>query len=255
MFADSVIDAYNKFVDKKCNEVMKKNKSLATRDYLSLDRVFKKELGGFVSPKPLNKQTFKNVIKNSYKYLGNKAITEPEAEDLWKKGFDSFSMDEFMEYIDLVQSGKFVSIGEAFNSFKKELDDRTATASMTMSSPSIEITERSSVMTMSSPSIEITEDLSVDFGQGGYQQAYPPVGSEAEYGFAPSGRTQEMSDTMRAQQERLRTSSEASIGRPVRQSNILTGMRGRPANIDIGSAPNFKPPTIMQIPSGGSSVS
>lgn len=239
MFADSVIDAYNKFVDKKCNEVMKKNKSLATRDYLSLDRVFKKELGGFVSPKPLNKQTFKNVIKNSYKYLGNKAITEPEAEDLWKKGFDSFSMDEFMEYIDLVQSGKFVSIGEAFNSFKKELDDRTATASMTMSSPSI----------------EITEDLSVDFGQGGYQQAYPPVGSEAEYGFAPSGRTQEMSDTMRAQQERLRTSSEASIGRPVRQSNILTGMRGRPANIDIGSAPNFKPPTIMQIPSGGSSVS
>lgn len=241
MFADSVIDAYNKYVDKKCEEVMKKNKSLATRDYLSADRVFKKELGGFISPKPLNKETFKNIIKNSYKYLGNKAITEPEAEDLWEKGFNTFSMDEFMEYVELIQSGSFASIQEAFNSFRKELDDRTATASMTLSTPSI----------------EITEDLSVDFGQGGqYDQVYPPVGSEAEYGFAPSGRTQEMSDTMRMQQERLRTSSEASIGgRPVPQSNILTGMRGRPANINIASAPNFTPPTIMQIPSGGSSVS
>ena len=241
MFADSVIDSYNKFVDKKCNEVMKKNKSLATRDYLSANRVFNKELGGFVSAKPLNKETFKNIIKNSYKYLGEKSLTEPQLEDLWKKGFDSFSMDEFMEYIDIVQSGSFATIEEAFNSFKKEIDDRTATASMTMSSPSI----------------EITEDLSVDFGQGGqYEQVYPPVGAEAEYGFAPSGRTQEMSDTMRAQQERLRTSSEASIGgRPVPQSSILTGMRGRPANINIASAPNFTPPTIMQIPSGGSSVS
>lgn len=241
MFADSIIDSYNKFVDKKCEEVMKKNKSLATRDYLSADRVFNKELGGFVAPQLLNKETFKNIIKNSYKYLGEKAITEPELEDLYKKGFDTFSMDEFMEYIDLIQSGRFATITEAFNSFKKELDDRTATASMTMSSPSI----------------DITEDLSVDFGQGGqYTQVYPPVGSEAEYGFAPSGRTQEMSDTMRAQQERLRTSSEASIGgRPVPQSSILTGMRGRPANIDIASAPNFTPPILMQIPSGGSSVS
>jgi hypothetical protein len=240
MFENS-IDAYNKYVDKKCEEVMKKNKSLATRDYLSGNSVFNKELGGFVSPKPLNKETFKNIIKNSYKYLGNKAITEPEAEDLWKKGFDSFSMDEFMEYIDLVQSGSFATITEAFNSFKKQLEDRTATASMSLSTPSI----------------EITEDLSVDFGQGGqYEQVYPPVGAEAEYGFAPSGRTQEMSDTMRAQQERLRTSSEASIGgRPVPQSNILTGMRGRPANINIGSAPNFTPPIIQHLPSGGSSVS
>ena len=241
MFADSVIDSYNTFVDKKCKEVMKKNKIKSNRDYLSLDRVFNKELGGFVSAKPLNKETFKNIIKNSYKYLGEKSVTEPQLEDLWKKGFDSFTIDEFMEYIDIVQSGSFATIGEAFNSFKKELDNRTATASMTMSSPSV----------------EITEDLSVDFGQGGqYEQVYPPVGSEAEYGFAPSGRTQEMSDTMRAQQERLRTSSEASIGgRPVPQSSILTGMRGRPANIDIASAPSFTPPIIMQIPSGGSSVS
>lgn len=240
MFENS-IDAYNKFVDKKCNEVMKKNKSLAARDYLSVDRTFNKELGGFVSPKPLNKQTFKNIIKNSYKYLGEKVITEPEMEDLWKKGFDTFSMDEFIEYIDLVQSGRFATIEEAFNSFKKELDDRTATASMTLSTPSI----------------EITDDLSVDFGEGGqYTQVYPPVGSEAEYGFAPSGRDQEMSATMRSQQERLRTTREAGEGgRPVPQSNILTGMRGRPANIDIASAPNFTPPTIMQIPSGGSSVS
>jgi len=241
MFADSIIDSYNNFVDKKCNEVMKKNKEKSNRDYLSSDRMFKKELGGFVSAKLLNKETFLNVIKNSYKYLGEKTPSEAVLEDLYKKGFDTFSIDEFMEYVDLIQSGKFATIGEAFNSFKKELDDRTATASMTMSSPSI----------------EITEDLSVDFGQGGqYTQVYPPVGSEAEYGFAPSGRTQEMSDTMRAQQERLRTSSEASIGgRPVPQSSILTGMRGRPANIDIASAPNITPPRIMQIPSGGSSVS
>jgi hypothetical protein len=241
MFADSVIDSYNTFVDKKCKEVMKKNKEKSNRDYLSSDRIFKKELGGFVSAKLLNKETFLNTIKNSYKYLGEKIPSEAVLEDLFIKAFDTFTIDEFMEYIEIVQSGDFATIGEAFNSFKKEIDDRTATASMTMSSPSI----------------EITEDLSVDFGQGGqYEQVYPPVGAEAEYGFAPSGRTQEMSDTMRAQQERLRTSSEASIGgRPVPQSSILTGMRGRPANINIASAPNFTPPTIMQIPSGGSSVS
>jgi len=241
MFADSIIDSYNNFVDKKCEEVMNKNKIKSNRDYLSADRVFNKELGGFVSAKMLNKQTFKNIIKNSYKYLGESIPSQAVLEDLWVKGFNTFSMDEFIEYVDLIQSGRFATIGEAFNSFKKELDDRTATASMTLSSPSI----------------EITEDLSVDFGQGDqYTQVYPPVGSEAEYGFAPSGRTQEMSDTMRAQQERLRTTREAGEGgRPVPQSNVLTGMRGRPANIDIASAPNITPPRIMQIPSGGSSVS
>ena len=217
MFENS-IDAYNKFVDNKCKEVMKKNKSLATRDYLSCDKKFSKELGGFVSPKLLNKETFLNVIKNSYKYLGEKIPSEAEVEDLYKKGFDTFTMDEFMEYIDLIQSGSFATIGDAFNSFKKQLDERTATASMSMSSM---------------PSIEITEDLSVDFAEGGqYTQVYPPVGSEAEYGFAKSGTNQEISNTLRKQLERERTQAEVSAGggRPVPEESIMTGRAGRPAN-------------------------
>lgn len=225
MFADSVIDSYNKFVDNKCKEVMKKNKSLATRDYLSRDKIFSKELGGFVSPKLLNKETFLNVIKNSYKYLGNKAITEAEAEDLWKKGFDSFSMDEFMEYIDLVQSGSFATITEAFNSFKKQLEDRTATASMSLSTPST---------SLSTPS--------VDFAEGDpYTQIYPPVGSEGEYGFAKSGINQEVSNTARKQLERERIQAELSGGglRPVMEKSVFTGKAGRPAEPVIVESSGF----------------
>jgi len=224
MFENS-IDAYNNYVDKKCEEVMKKNKSLATRDYLSGNSVFNKELGGFVSPKPLNKETFKNIIKNSYKYLGNKAITEPEAEDLWKKGFDSFSMDEFMEYIDLVQSGSFATITEAFNSFKKQLEDRTATASMSLSTPST---------SLSTPS--------VDFAEGDpYTQIYPPVGSEGEYGFAKSGINQEVSNTARKQLERERIQAELSGGglRPVMEKSVFTGKAGRPAEPVIVESSGF----------------
>lgn len=228
MFADSVIDSYNKFVDKKCKEVMKKNKSLATRDYLSADRVFNKELGGFVSPKPLNKQTFKNIIKNSYKYLGEKTPSEAEAEDLWEKGFNSFSMNEFMEYIDLVQSGRFATIGEAFNSFKKELDDRTATASMTLTPSSIAMT----------PSIDLGDP---------YSQIYPPVGSEAEYGFAKSGINQEVSNTARKQLERERIQAELSgTGiRPVLEKSIFTGKAGRPSDPVVVESSGFIERTLQ----------
>ena len=225
MFADSVIDSYNKFVDKKCKEVMKKNKSLATRDYLSADRVFNKELGGFVSAKPLNKETFKNIIKNSYKYLGEKIPSEAVLEDLWVKGFDSFSIDEFMEYIEIVQSGDFATIGEAFNSFKKELDDRTATASMSLSTPST---------SLSTPS--------VDFAEGDpYTQIYPPVGSEGEYGFAKSGINQEVSNTARKQLERERIQAELSgTGfRPVMERSVFTGKAGRPSDPVIVESSGF----------------
>jgi len=222
MFENS-IDAYNKFVDNKCKEVMKKNKSLATRDYLSRDKIFSKELGGFVSPKLLNKQTFKNVIKNSYKYLGEKTPTEAEAEDLWKKGFDNFTMDEFMEYVDLIQSGQFDTIGDAFNSFKKQLDDRTATASMSLSTPS---------------SIAMTP--SVDLGDP-YSQIYPPVGAEAEYGFAKSGINQEISNTARKQLERERIQAELSGSgiRPVLEGSIFTGKAGRPSDPVVVESSGF----------------
>jgi len=238
MFAESVIDEYNNIVEKKCLENMKKNKEKSKRDYLSTNRVFNKEMGGFITPKLITEKVFKNVIKNSYNYLGEKIPSEAVLEDLWVKGFNRFTTDEFAEYIDLVQSGNFVSIGETFNSFIKELADREATASMGLSTPSI----------------EVSEDLSVQLGQGGqFENVYPIVGSEAEYGFAPSGKGTEMSETMRSQQERLRTQMEAKAGdRPVPQSNILTGARGRPANINID---NIAPPTLQQLPSGGSSVS
>ena len=230
MFADSIIDSYNKFVDKKCEEVMKKNKIKSNRDYLAVDRVFNKELGGFVAPKLLNKETFKNIIKNSYKYLGESILSEAQLEDMYKKGFDTFSMDEFMEYIDLIQSGRFATIGEAFNSFKKELDDRIATASMTLSSPSI----------------EITEDLSVDFGDP-YTQVYPPVGAEAEYGFAKSGINQEISNTARKQLERERIQAELSgTGtRPVLEKSIFTGKAGRPSDPVVVESSGFIERTLQ----------
>lgn len=224
MFADSVIDSYNKFVDKKCKEVMKKNKSLATRDYLSADRVFNKELGGFVSAKPLNKETFKNIIKNSYKYLGEKIPSEAVLEDLWEKGFNSFSIDEFMEYVELIQSGSFATITEAFNSFKNELDNRTATASMTMTPSSIDMTP------------------SVDFAEGDpYTQVYPPVGSEGDYVFAKSGSGQEVSNTARKQLERERIQAEVSgTGiRPVLERSVFTGKAGRPADPVIVESSGF----------------
>ena len=230
MFADSVIDSYNKFVDKKCKEVMKKNKSLATRDYLSADRVFNKELGGFVSAKPLNKETFKNIIKNSYKYLGEKSVTEPQLEDLWEKGFNSFSMDEFMEYIDIVQSGDFSTIGEAFNSFKKELDDRTATASMSLSTPSMS----------STPYMSSTPSGSAN-NASNFTQVYPPAGSEGDYGFAKSGSGQEVSNTARKQLERERIQAEVSgTGiRPVLERSVFTGKAGRPADPVIVESSGF----------------
>jgi hypothetical protein len=228
MFADSIIDSYNKFVDKKCEEVMKKNKIKSNRDYLSPNRTFNKELGGFVAQQLLNKQTFKNIIKNSYKYLGEKALTEPELEDLYKKGFDTFSIDEFMEYIDLIQSGRFATIGEAFNSFKKELDDRTATASMTMTPSSIAMTP------------------SIDFGDP-YTQVYPPAGAEAEYGFAKSGINQEVSNTARKQLERERIQAELSgTGiRPVLEKSIFTGKAGRPSDPVVVESSGFIERTLQ----------
>lgn len=230
MFGDSVIDQYNKMVEKNCKEVMKASKAKSNRDYLSVDKVFKKEIGGYVAPKLLNKDTFKKLIKNSYLYLGQSIPNEPVLEDLYVKAFSEFTFDEFTEFLDVVQSGGFNTIQEAYNSFKKDLDDRTATATANI---------------ISTPSIEITEDESVDVGDR-FEQVYPPVGSEAEYGFAPRGRGEvEMSATMRQQQERLRVQREAKAGdRPVPQSNILTGARGRPHSIILEAGP--KPPPLVR---------
>jgi hypothetical protein len=235
---DSVIEQYNNFARKKCEEVMMQNKAKSNRDYLSVDKVFSKEIGGFVAPKLLNKETFKNLVKNSYKYLGQTIPTESQLEDLFVRAFVDFTFEEFTEFLDVVQSGQFDSVEGAFKSFKKELDARTETASMTESS-----------MSGRPRSIEITEDESVQLGQADeFQNVFPEVGTEAEFGFAPSGRGGvEMSATMRRQQERLRVQREARAGdRPVPQRNIFTGERGRPSSIVLDPAPSRQPPSIIR---------
>ena len=147
------------------------------------------------------------------------------------KGFDTFSMEEFMEYVDLIQSGSFATITEAFNSFKKELDDRAATASMTLTPSSIDMTP------------------SVDFAEGDpYTQIYPPVGSEAEYGFAKSGINQEVSNTARKQLERERIQAElgGSGIRPVLERSVFTGKAGRPSDPVVVESSGFIERTIQK---------
>jgi hypothetical protein len=234
---DSYIDQYNKFVEKKCKDQSVKNKIKSYRDYLAENRVYSKELGGTIAQPLLTEKQFKNIIKNAYVYLGQKIPTQPQLEDLYAKAFNTYTLDEFTEFIDMLQSGDFDNIQDAYKEFTQELRnrERIATEPLEVSTDgSIPSSIPSSAFSAPTPSpIEIDEDLSVTIGDV-FTNIYPPVGQETQFGFSKMGRANEMSESMRSQQETLRRQQELKeSGRPVAQQATLTGQRGRPLQFDL----------------------
>lgn len=233
----SFVNQYNEFVEKKCKEQSVKNKVKSYRDYLAENRVYSKELGGTIAQPILTERQFKNVIKNAYIYLNQKIPTEPELEDLYAKSFNTFTFEEFNEFMDTLQFGEFNNIQDAYKSFTQELRNREliATEPLEVSTDSsIPSSIPSSAFSAPTPSpIEIEEDLSVTIGDV-YTNIYPPVGQEKQFGFSKMGRANEMSESMRSQQETLRRQQELKEGRrPVPQQATLTGQRGRPLQFDL----------------------
>lgn len=238
---DSYIDQYNEIVKKKCKEQSVKNKVNSYRDYLAENRVYSKELGGTIAQPLLTQKQFKNIIKNAYVYLDQRIPTKSELEDLYAKAFNTYTLDEFTEFIDMLQSGDFDNIQDAYKSFTQELRnrERIATEPFELSGDgsipsSIASSIPSSAFSAPTPSpIEIDEDLSVTIGDV-FTNIYPPVGQETQFGFSKMGRANEMSESMRSQQETLRRQQELKeSGRPVAQQATLTGQRGRPLQFDL----------------------
>ena len=215
---NSFIDEYNKIVEIDCVKTMLSKKLKTNRDFLAPNRVYNKDLGGVVAPDLLTEKQFKNTIKNVYQYLGESIPSQAQLEDLYVKSFNDFTFEEFTEFMDLVQFGNFDNIQDAYKSFTKELREREIEASTRLD-------------TIRLPPIEIDEDISIEPSiEPEFTQFYPPVGSEALYGFASSGRSEEMSVTTRDRAETERRSSEnlETTGRPVSQAQIFSGERGRP---------------------------
>lgn len=233
----SFVDEYNAFVGKKCKEQSIKNKVKSYRDFLAENRIYKKELGGTIAQPILTQKQFKNIIKNAYIYLGQKIPNEPELEDIYAKAFNTYTFEEFNEFMDLLASGDFDNIQDAYKAFTQELRNRerilteplevTADGSIPSSIPS-------SAFSAPTPSpIEIEEDLSVTIGDV-FTNIYPPVGQETQFGFSRIGKKAEMSESMRSQQETLRRQQELKEGgRPVPQQATLTGQRGRPLQFEL----------------------
>jgi hypothetical protein len=230
---DSYINQYNEIVKKKCKEQSVKNKVKSYRDYLAENRVYSKELGGTIAQPLLTQKQFKNIIKNAYIYLGQKIPTQPELEDLYAKAFNTYTFEEFNEFMDMLQSGDFDNIQDAYKSFTQELRNREliATEPFELSGDG---SIPSSAFSAPRPSpIEVEEDLSVTIGDV-FTNIYPPVGQETQFGFSKMGRANEMSEFVRSQQETLRRQEELKEGgRPVAQQATLTGQRGRPLQFDL----------------------
>jgi len=250
----SFVDQYNEFVQKKCKEQSVKNKVKSYRDYLAENRVYSKDLGGTISQPLLTERQFKNVIKNAYIYLNQKIPTQPELEDLYAKAFNTYTFEEFNEFMDMLQTGDFDNIQDAYKSFTQELRnrERIATEPFELSSDgSIPSSIPSSAFSAPTPSpIEIEEDLSVTIGDV-FTNIYPPVGQETQFGFSRMGKKAEMSESMRSQQETLRRQQELKEGgRPVPEQATLSGQRGRPLQFDLPDLGDIN----QRYSRGGSSV-
>jgi len=230
---DSYIDQYNEIVEKKCKEQSVRNKIKSYRDYLAENRVYSKELGGTVAQPLLTQKQFKNVIKNAYINLDQRIPTESELEDLYVKSYSIFTFEEFNEFMDTLQFGEFNNIQDAYKSFTQELRNRELIATEPLEGTS-DGSNPSSAFSAPTPSpIEIEEDLSVTIDDV-FTNIYPPVGQETQFGFTKMGRTAEMSETMRSQQETVRRQQELKDSeRPVPQQATLTGQRGRPLQFDL----------------------
>jgi len=214
----SYIDEYNDLVDKKCNEKILAKKNKIKQNVMSSNLVFNKNLNAFITPKLMTEKQFMSSVKNLFKYLGQSIPTEPVLEDLYEKVFNLYSLEQFMEFSDLVEFGGFNSLNEAYNAFLKN-------------------NESQEVITINDDLNERSNNLLEEIQEQSFSQIYPPVGSERDYGFAPSGRNQEMSITAREQSERERRAKEVmdTTGRPVSMANIFSAERGRPTETIIDS--------------------
>ena len=210
---DSYIDKYNKEVEEKCKEIMMNKKNIIRRDILAPNKIFNSNMGGFVSEPNLTKNQFINIIKNGYVNLGEKTPSVSELEDLYIKSFNNFSFEEFTEFMDLIQFGNFQTIEDAYKSFIVDLKDRNTS-----------LPEPSSPPPSPESSVDITENVT-------FQQFYPPVGFESQFGFIPSSRNSEMGISSRREAEIERRRSEASTTglRPVK--DIYSSLKGRPRDM------------------------
>jgi len=118
---NSYIDEYNNLVDKKCKEQMKVKKDKSINDLLSGKTKYNKEFNAYVAIEPITKKQFIINIKNAYKYLGQSVPKEVELEDIYAKVFNTFSMDEFMQFMNIVQFGGHATLNDAYRAFLDEL--------------------------------------------------------------------------------------------------------------------------------------
>jgi len=118
---ESYIDEYNSLVDKKCKEQIKVKKNKSVKDILSGNAKYVKDLNAYVVPETLTKKQFMNGVKNVFKYVGKSEPKEVVLEDIYEKVFNSFTFEEFSQFMDLAQFGGFNSLNEAYNAFLDEL--------------------------------------------------------------------------------------------------------------------------------------
>ncbi len=116
---DSYISQYNDLVEKKCIEQLKVKKNKTIKDILSGNAKYNKQYNGFVAAPTLTKEQFVSGIKNAYKYLGEGFKGQVAVEDIYEKVFNSFTFEEFNEFMDLVAFGGYNNLLDAFNAFYK----------------------------------------------------------------------------------------------------------------------------------------
>ena len=118
---ENYIDQYNNLVDKKCKEQIKVKRNKSVKDILSGNAKYIKDLNAYVVAQTLTKKQFMNGVKNVFKYVGKSEPKEIVLEDIYEKVFNSFSFEQFAQFMDLAQFGGFKTLNEAYNAFLDEL--------------------------------------------------------------------------------------------------------------------------------------
>ena len=116
---DSYISQYNDLVEKKCKEELKVKKNKEIKNILAGNAKYNKEFNGFVAAPTLTKEQFVSGMQNAYQYLGEGFRGKIAVEDIYQKVFNSFTFEEFNEFMDLVAFGGYNNLLDAFNAFYK----------------------------------------------------------------------------------------------------------------------------------------
>lgn len=225
---ESFIQKYNKEVEARCNEKMNKKKQLEKKSILSKNTKFDKNLNAFISQPVITKNQFEKIVKSTYTYLGKPIPTEPVLEDLYSRLFDVLSIDEFDEVMNLFIEKGYTDLKDAWNEYTRKPQNvdvlrRIDIEEVNMPDEDDSLRQRGDDLLQ-----EIDSDLEEE--EPTFSNIYPRLGTERDYGFAPSSRTQEMTTTRRDEAERIRRSEEVlqTSGRPVSMANIFSAERGRP---------------------------